>query len=78
MTTQAFLLLLLWLAVFVAYGCLSEQRMSFWTALHFAVSAISTGSAGSLALIGPDTPQGNAVFYDEFNQVVACLQHCLV
>jgi hypothetical protein len=66
--TQASLTLAVWLAIFVIYGCLSEQRMTFWTALYFAVSAISTGSAESLALIGPDTPHGNRVYFDEFNQ----------
>ena len=67
--TQSCFALVCWLSVFVIYGCCSEQRMTFWTALYFAVSAISTGSAQSLAVLGPDTPTGNRIYFDEFNQV---------
>lgn len=46
-----------WVAIGVLYGMLSEQRMTFLTALYFAVSSISTAGLESLKPLGKDNDE---------------------
>jgi hypothetical protein len=66
--TQALTLLCIWMTFAIIYGCLSTQRMSFLTALLFAVSSVSTdGCLELIELLGPDTPHGARVTLEEFD-----------
>jgi len=60
--------IIIWVSIGILYGCLSNQRMTFLTALYFSVSSMSTGGLEGLKYLGPmtDTPRGAALNIDEF------------
>jgi hypothetical protein len=67
---KALCALLVWIAVGVAWGMLSSQRMSFLTALYFSVSSISTAGNEPILSLGSDTPIGAQVKLLEVDQRV--------
>lgn len=48
---RALMMILMWISVGILYGVLSQQKMTFITALYFAVSSISTAGLESPKLI---------------------------
>jgi len=64
---QAVLSLSFWIAIGVIYGMFSEQRMSFLTALYFAVTSVSTAGLEGLKGLGPDTDEGAEIPFNDIH-----------